>query len=245
MRSFLARFLCALTVLLLCSASTIPVLAEEKPLLSAEIQKTLDADGIEAAQRRFDELFPSQKEKYQIDMNGFAQMAMTYMKAGDMTTGQAILEMSAALTRDAISGANVPGAQTPAAPPAAKQPEPDPVQGYDSGPSRKDLERFVGLYSDPQKPDELRSLFATVSCDGRLVVGATWGDAQNWWMKSVGDTAFEYSDSFTKLKLQFQTGPDGKAVSMNHDLEFMPKPLKRIGPLPEQWGSDCIEPPRR
>jgi hypothetical protein len=245
MRSFLARSLCAVTVILFCSASAVPLQAEEKPLLSAEIRKTIDAEGIEAAKRRFEELFPAQKEKYQIDMNGFAQMAMNYMQAGDMTTGQAIMEMSAALTQDAIANANIPGAQPTAASQPTKQPDPAPATSYDPGPSRKDLDRFVGLYSDPESPDELRALFAAVSCDGRLVVGATWGDAQNWWMKSVEDTKFEYADSFTKLKLEFQTGPDGKAVTLNHDLDFMPKPLKRIGPLPEQWGSDCIDPPRR
>jgi hypothetical protein len=101
----------------------------------------------------------------------------------------------------------------------------------------------VGLYSDPEKPDERRSLFATPSCDGRLVVGATWGDAQGWWMKSVADTTFEYSDSFTTLKLEFRTGPDGKAQAMNHDLDFMPSPLKHIGPVPEEWGDDCIKRP--
>ena len=54
----------------------------------------------------------------------------------------------------------------------------------------KDLERFTGLYSDPEESNENRKLWVMVSCDGQLVSGALWGDVAPWWMKSEGDNVF-------------------------------------------------------
>ena len=246
MRPVLARTLALTAVLLLCTAGAPPLRAGEKPLLSAEIKQVLEGQGAEAAQRRFDELFPSQKEGYEVDIQGFAEMAAEVMQGGDMETGQVIMQMVATLTQDAVqSGAALSGVPSREPPKAEEEPEPGQAPNLDRGPPRNDLERFVGLYSDPAKPDKLRSLFAAVSCDGYLVVGATWGDASNWWMRSAGDAVFEYEDSFTQLHLEFQSDKGGKAVAMRHDLEFMPNPLKRIGPLPEDWAGDCIERPLR
>lgn len=221
--------------------------AEEKPALSAEIKKVLDAQGPEAALGKFKELFPAQKDRYEVDLEGFGKMANSYAQAGDMERMQAVIEMTGLLAQDAYGAAMAQsGVKLPEPPPVPEKPEPEPqpAPAYDAGPAREDLERFVGLYSDPAKPEKTRSLFATVSCDGYLVVGATWGDAANWWMKSVGDTEFEYADSFIRLNLEFDVGSDGKALSMKHDLDSMPNPLKRIGLLPEEW-KDCIKRPLR
>jgi hypothetical protein len=121
----------------------------------------------------------------------------------------------------------------------------EPAVAWDPGPSRADLDRFAGLYSDPAAPDERRSFWAAVGCDGRLVTGSTWGDASPWWMRSVSDVVFEYSDSWTEVRMEFEAGPAGPASGMTHDREdILPSPLTRIGPLPAAWGGDeCIQPP--
>jgi hypothetical protein len=126
----------------------------------------------------------------------------------------------------------------------SKPAEPRDSRGgnHDFGPARKDLERFHGVYGDPEQPDSLRKLFVTQSCGGYLVAGAMWGDAQNWWMKSVSDNTFEMSSDFMSLRLEFKLGPDGKARAMAHDLEGMASPLERSGELPEGW-EECLEQP--
>jgi hypothetical protein len=123
----------------------------------------------------------------------------------------------------------------------ARGPVPSPVR--DDPPGRTDLERFIGVYGDPNQSDERRRLFVTESCDGRMVVGAMWGDASNWWMTSVGDTEFEMSDQFRSLSLLFAVGADGNATAMHHDLDNLPNPLTKVGPLPEGYG-DCVQDPR-
>lgn len=124
-----------------------------------------------------------------------------------------------------------------------REPEPAREPVRDGPPPRTDLARFAGVYGDPNQTDLRRRLFVTESCNGRLVVGGMSGDASNWWMTSVGDTEFEMSDQFRSLSLVFSVGPDGNATGMHHDLEALPNPLTRLGPLPEGWGA-CVEDPR-
>jgi len=42
------------------------------------------------------------------------------------------------------------------------------------------------------------------------------------------------------LRLEFELGPDGTAEAMIHDMDGMPSPLTRMGPLPEGWG-ECLQ----
>jgi len=107
-----------------------------------------------------------------------------------------------------------------------------------------DLERFTGLYGDPEEGDENRKLWVMVSCDGQLVSGALWGDVAAWWMESEGDNVFTYADSFFKLGMEFETDEDGKAIRMNHDLSFLKTPLEKLGPIPDDW-EPCVERPKR
>jgi len=107
-----------------------------------------------------------------------------------------------------------------------------------------DLERFTGLYGDPEESNEYRKLWVMVSCDGQLVSGALWGDAAPWWMESEGDNVFTYADSFFKLRMDFETDEYGKTFRMNHDLSFLKTPLERLGPIPDDW-DPCVERPKR
>jgi hypothetical protein len=113
-----------------------------------------------------------------------------------------------------------------------------------SSEARNDLERFTGLYGDPEEKNENRRLWVMVSCDGYLVSGALWGDVAPWWMKSEADNIFTYADSFFKLRMEFKTDEDGKAIRMIHDLSFLKTPLERLGPIPEDW-EPCLERPKR
>jgi hypothetical protein len=220
----------------------------ERPLLSEEIRTVLERDGVEAAERRFEEIFPAQKEEYEIDMQGMSQMAVDYMTGGNGEAGEAIMNMVAVITQDMVAGSGmIPPEAVEAARLEQEQTKNVPSEspaartgGPDFGPVRKDLARFHGVYGDPTQPDPTRKLFVTQSCDGHLVAGAMWGDAQNWWLTSVSDNSFEMSSDFMSLRLEFQLGPDGTAQAMAHDLEWLASPLERSGPLPEGW-KECLE----
>jgi len=106
------------------------------------------------------------------------------------------------------------------------------------GQPRDDLEQFKGVYGNPDEPESPRQLWVNISCDGYLVTGAMWGDAAPWWMRSESETVFTMEDSFNNVRLEFT--PGGDDLEMIHNLDFMENPLKRVGPLPEDWNS-CME----
>ena len=256
MRFAFASFRTLSVLGLLCLVSSSPARAQEKDLLSAEVGTTLEEEGLEAAQSRFEELYPAQQNRYEPDATGLFEVASGYMQAGDMETAQALMEMAATVVSGASAAysesmyGDAAAMQAEAASPAEAEPDAEttaaePAAAWDPGPTRSDLDRFAGLYADPAAPDERKSFWAAVGCDGRLVTGATWGDASPWWMRSVSDVEFEYSDSWTQVRMEFEAGPAGPASGMTHDQEdILPSPLIRIGPLPADWGGDeCIQPP--
>jgi hypothetical protein len=251
MRPFLAIMRVTLSFFALALVCPVSVVGQQtgKPLLSEEIRSALKRAGPEAAQLRFDEIFPDEKDQYEVDVNGLTVMATEYMKSGDQATAMVLLNMTATITRAMIAtgtpylpAATNPlpanrGAQAATTPPKAA-PSPDPAP--DRGPAREDLERFRGLYGMVRQDGQRRDLFVTTSCDGYLIVGPMWADVSNWWMKSVGDATFDMSDSFTSLHIEFQLGADGSATGVSHDVEGLPSPLPRVGPLPDGWGG-CVQ----
>jgi hypothetical protein len=106
------------------------------------------------------------------------------------------------------------------------------------------FERLTGLYGDPDESNENRKLWVMVSCDGQLVSGALWGGAAAWWMNSEGDNVFTYEDSFSKVRMVFETDENGNVIGMNHDLSAIKTPLERLGPIPDDW-DPCLERPKR
>ena len=259
MRFTLAPVRTASVLGFLCLVWPSQVAAQDRDLLSVEVSTVLEEEGLEAAQERFEELYPAQQNQYEPDTAGLFEVASGYMQAGDMETAQALMEMAATVAAGAsaaysesvygdMAGMQAAAASTATAEQAAETAEStaaEPSVALDAGPSRSDLERFAGLYSDPAEPDERKSFWAAVGCDGRLVTGATWGDASPWWMRSVSDVVFEYSDSWTEVRMEFEAGPAGAASGLTHDREdILPSPLTRLGPLPAEWGGDeCIQPP--
>ena len=109
---------------------------------------------------------------------------------------------------------------------------------------RTDLDRFTGLYGDPNKADSYRQLWVAQSCDGRLVIGATWGDVAPWWTTSESDKQFSYRDSFTNLNFEFNGMKDNQSTTLTHDLQGLVSPLQRVGPLTDDYPK-CFETPRR
>ena len=156
-----------------------------------------------------------------------AAAAYTESMYGDMAAMQAEAASNAATEQEAEAATS------------------ESADAWDPGPSRTDLDRFAGLYADPAAPDERKSFWVAKGCDGRLVTGAMWGDASPWWMTSVSDRVFEYEDSWTKIRMEFEAGSGGSASGMTHDREdILPSPLTRIGPLPPEWRTEeCIQPP--
>ena len=55
---------------------------------------------------------------------------------------------------------------------------------------------------------------------------------------------FTYADSFFKLRMEFETDEDDKAIRMIHNLSFLKTPLERLGPIPADW-EPCVERPKR
>ncbi len=207
-----------------------------KPLLSAEIGRVIDKDGPEAGQRRFDELYPAQKDKYQLDVRGFMELASKYMQSGNTAAGYQIAQMMTMVMQDSMATTMGMAAPNRNQQPQAKtEPPPKP---HPLGTPRDDLDRFLGLYGDPNRADEHRTLWVSKSCDGYLVAGASWGDASPWWLRSMSDAVFEATVmGGEKLRFEFPAQPQ----SMVHQLDYLPNPLPRVGPLPDGW-QECIQP---
>lgn len=207
-----------------------------KPLLSAEIDKAIDRDGVAAGQRRFDELYPAHKDEYQLDVRGFLELTSKYMQNGNTVAGQQVMQMMVIVGQDSMAssmGMEAPDRNQQPQAKAEPPPEPHPL-----GTPRDDLNRFMGLYGDPNRADEHRTLWVAKSCDGYLVAGASWGDASPWWLRSMSDTVFEATVFAGEvLRFEFPAQPQ----SMVHQLDYLPNPLPRVGPLPDGW-EQCIQP---
>ncbi len=230
-------------------------LVQTKPLLSDAIRKTIDEKGIEVAKKEFAEQYKSQKDFYEVDMKGISELSREYSKAGNIQAAGVVMAIATPYMQDLITSQmnnqnNESGQKLDKMKQKEKQLEEkdkntkENQPTIDQGKARTDLERFTGLYADPEEKNENRKLWVMVSCDGYLVIGALWGDVSPWWMKSEGDNIFSYADSFTKLSINFKTDANGKAINMNHNLSGMKSQLERVGPLPDDW-EPCLERPKR
>jgi hypothetical protein len=249
--------------LFFCTAFLNTVIAQDKPLLSEEIRKAIDTQGIEGAKKQFAEPNQTLLDKYNIDMQGISTVTNAYVQAGKMDEAGAVAEISSPFLQYVITSTLQQHSPELAQQLAEQQrlAKEKKEKGYAEkekhqqeqeqqqivnfqGQPRDDLERFKGLYGDPEGKDQTRKLWVTVSCDGYLVSGAMWGDVAPWWMKSTDDNVFTYQDSFNKLRMEFETDANGKAVSMKHDLKSLKSPLERVGPLPDDL-EPCLERSKR
>lgn len=231
------------------------VSAQDKPLLSDAIQQEIDANGAETAKEKFASMDPSERKQYNVDMEGISKLTNIYLEDGNMEALMAISEITSVFMQDVIAQSMEQyGAEIDAMEEMADQQEAEREQERmkreeertrereqsiieRQGQPRDDLGRFKGVYGDPDDPESTRQLWVNVSCDGYLVVGAMWGDAAPWWMRSDSENVFTLEDSFNNIRMEFGTS---ESVQMIHNLEFMESPLGRVGALPEDWDA-CIE----
>jgi hypothetical protein len=215
----------------------------QKPLLSEEIRAALEAGGPEGAQSRFDEVFPDQADRYEIDLEGMYALASEKMLGGDPATVEALMGMVLAISQAQI-GAAMPelAAAAEAEQRKSNQESAEQTQRTDlagPGPARDDLRRFRGQYGLPgQNPP--RNFLVEETCDGYLVAGPMWADVSLWHLTSVADNKFEYEDSFTSVTITFEVADDGTPLSMSHTVEGVTSPVPFLGPLPAEWGEECL-----
>lgn len=240
--------------LFLCSALVEPTFAQDKPILSEAIRTSIDTKGVEAAKKQFTDMDKSQRERYNVDMEGISTLTNDYLEEGNLEALTAISEIISVFMQDMIAQSMdeyAPGMPEKMAEQReaereqqAKEREEERKQERQEqiverqGHPRSDLERFTGLYGDPKATNSTRQLWVQVSCDEYLVSGAMWGDAAPWWLTSESENIFTYKDSFNNLRMEFVN--EGNTLKMIHDLEFLKSPLVRTGPLPEDWES-CLE----
>jgi hypothetical protein len=250
----LLKSVCLLSCITLFSLPS--AFADEKPLLSEEIRTVLESKGAEAAKERFAEIYPSQQEDYNVDMDGIMKLGSGYMQAGEMNSGMVVMEMMSTIASGMAGAMNIPGMPTGAMAQQMAQAEKEEkarqakardkekaqAQAQSRGKVRQDLKRFMGMYVDPANAN--RTLFAMPSCDGYLVIGPMWADVGPWWMRSSADSDFTYADSFQDFKMEFVTDATGKAKEVRHNLDGVSSPLVLQGPLPEDWPA-CQERPKR
>ncbi|MCG2587059.1 hypothetical protein [Rhodohalobacter sulfatireducens] len=250
--TILPLFICIFALLILSNPAT----SQDKPNLSDALREMIDNKGVEAANQHFSSMNSSEREQYTVDMEGISELTNTYLEEGNMEALMAISEISGPFMQDMVSRSMEQYApEMEAMEEMAKEQEAEREQDAQQrqeertlerqqaimerqGQPRDDLERFKGVYGNPDEPESARQLWVNVSCDGYLVSGAMWGDAAPWWLRSESENVFTMEDSFNNVRLEFT--PGGDDLEMIHNLDFMENPLQRVGPLPEDWNS-CME----
>ena len=240
-------FFCLVSIILLPSNYA---MSKDKQSLSELLKTTIDQQGSVAAKNKFSQIYPKQKEEYSIDNRAMSQLISDYAQAGNMEAVQVLSEVMTTITQDMIAQ-HMAGQDEVMKNMMAKQhqkqsskPEKKSQQEPQKHTPRTDLDRFTGLYGDPNKADPYRQMWVAQSCDGRLVTGVTWGDVAPWWMTSESDSQFSYKDSFTNLNFEFNGMKDNQATTLTHDLQGLVSPLQRVGPLTDDYPK-CFETPRR
>jgi hypothetical protein len=250
--------LCA--ALLMAVLLSDPTLAQErdsKPLLSETLKAALAAQPPEAVQKRFSDELASGSYAYQLDLQGLNALGLDYMQRGENEKAFVVLGIAGQAAQVVASGAFPQETMAATAAAEEAQRRADAEQASASargaptqeparaplGPPRDDLERFHGLFASAEDGPQ-RALFLVRNCDGHLIAGPMWADVAPWVLRSAGDAEFAYDgDSFVRpFRLEITLGPDGKAMSIEHDCEFLASPLQRVGDLEASFLPDCRTP---
>jgi hypothetical protein len=249
---------CMVCVLILVNADSVFAQGDTgqvQPPLSEHLQSMIDSEGAEAAGNWFNANWPAIKGQYSVDAQAMMAMMSGYLTAGDNASAQAVGEITSTIMQDTMADAmqayspemmdeiNVQrqaDAKNQAEVDLNEQNNQTNNTQNNSGEPREDLNRFTGLYGPPDG----RQLFVTQSCDGYLVMGAMWGDVSPWWMRSVDDSEFDYSDSFMSLNIVFSLDETGQADQLTHDLNGLSSPLSKTAVLPGDFPA-CSERPYR
>lgn len=230
----------------------VPAVQEAPPLLSETIRETLDKEGVDAAKKRFAEIYPDAADRYRFDMEGLSELGMEYMRDGDFERGQAVMEMVAAMARDSFAASLPEGMALPRDESRDEGRETDDERSEGGArsvqpPLPDDVaERYEGVYRDPGETDPTRRFFlARDPCGPQIMFGAMWGDAQNSYLKIESETLLVQPRDWVlpgqePLRIEVRMGADGRAESLSHDADWFGSPLVRDGELPEAWrGQPC------
>lgn len=82
--------------------SPIPLIADDKPLLSEAIAKEIDAHGVAVATEKFAKAFEEDKHAYTVDMDGLANLGTKYMQANNFEASGAVMQIAAPYMQTAI-----------------------------------------------------------------------------------------------------------------------------------------------
>ncbi len=216
------------------------------------LKSAINQGGAAAAKTRFAEIYPADKDNYSYDAQAFMSMISTYMNAGEIETAVVLAEINATLSQDMIQAQMADSQpellaliqQQQQVKSNNKQPT-NPTKQLDisaikRGPLRADLDRFIGLFGAADEQQPAKQLWVSKTCEGQLVVGATWGDVAPWRMRATGDTKFTYEDNFMALNIGFKTDANNQAIELTHDLKGLQSPLIRRGALTADY-PECIK----
>jgi len=243
------------TLLIIGVSTATPVLGQgqvHKPLLSEALKDALAKEPLGEVEKHFMEALATGKPEYELDAEAVNALGMKYMESGEVEKGVVVVGIGARAAQ-IVATASFPPEMLEAMAARGeaertKEEASTPTEeelneeraAVSPGPARDDLERFHGLFANPADGPQ-RALFLVRNCDGHLVTGPMWADVAPWTLRSVGETEFVYDgDSFTQpFRMEISVGPDGNAVSIQHDLGFVASPLQRIGDLDDAFLPEC------
>lgn len=243
----------SLLILMLAVVIAAPVAGQTKPDLADALEAAIEKDGPTIAQQRFIEILRSGgAEKYTLDQRKLGQLLQSYVQAGEVDEMQAVAnvmaEYSVAMSR--ANGMVIPEPQASDRTERASATDRS-VTTEESvamrrrerlGEPRPDNDRFMGFYGvAPDGQNGMRMWFVSRSCDGYLTVGPMWADTQEWYLRSTGDTSFEYpGDSFNPVvHIAFTAPARGRATGMKLDYEGFTDPMVRLRDLDPEWIPNC------
>ncbi|UCC26065.1 MAG: hypothetical protein JSU98_02975 [Gemmatimonadales bacterium] len=253
-RSVLA---CLASLFVLLGAVPTPGLAQATPgTLSEAVRVALETQTPDSVLTRFTSELQSGQFTYRLDLDSLGALGRGFMEAGEMEKGAVVMGIVAQAAqiqagsmfpdnlRRAMEARQEEERRSSEARREAAPTDPPPSAGGDPGPdlgpARDDLERFHGLYANPEQGPN-RAIFLITGCEGRLLAGAMWGDVAPWELRSEGATEFSWpGNSFAQpFRLAISVGADGRGRTIQHDMDFVASPLERIDDLPEEFAADC------
>jgi hypothetical protein len=227
-----------------------PGSAQDAPAtLSQAVREALTRQHPDTVMNRFMSELQAGEYTYRLDLDSLSAMGITFMQEGETEKGVAVMGIASAaaqiqaaalLPEEVRRALEAPPEEVAEAESASAEPVGVEDPDVDLGPARDDLERFHGLYANPEQGPE-RAVFVMTGCRGRLEAGAMWGDVAPWEMRSEGDAEFYWpGSSFAQpFRIEITVGPDGRGQTIHHDMDFVSSPLERIGELPREFVPRC------
>jgi hypothetical protein len=244
-------------LLLLAVMVVDPAAAQEaaaRARISEALRSALEKETPAVVEKRFLEALQSGNPEYVLESKELSDLAIEYMKKGDMERGQVVMAVAAQVAQIQAAELMPPGmAESLAAAAKAEREEraarPARVTEEELGrrrslallgAGRDDLHRFHGLYGRPEDNGN-RPVFLVGNCNGHLLIGGQFGGIPTSALRSLGDTRFVSAgvDFDKPVHLEIMIGADGKPTRIVHDMTYIASPLLRLGDLPSEYEPRC------